>query len=152
MEVGNVMPLYFPFSHTVVDKYDPTGIPGIVKMDVVDHKPEQPYDLINSISTLEHVGWDEKPKEPEKVAKAFEVLKRCLAKGGKLVTTLPVGYNSHLDTLIKEDKLGFTQKYCLKRVTGDNQWEECPWQEVFTGRYGHPFSAANLLVVGVIQN
>ena len=37
------------------------------------------YDLIVTISTLEHVGWDEEPRDPSKVLRAIENLKSCYA-------------------------------------------------------------------------
>ena len=56
LEVGNVTRHYFSSSHTVVDKYERAE--GIINADIVDYSPPDKYDLIISISTLEHVGWD----------------------------------------------------------------------------------------------
>jgi hypothetical protein len=64
LEVGNVLSHYFRIFHDVLDKYEVAE--GVINQDVVDFKPAWKYDLIVSISTLEHVGWDEEPKEPEK--------------------------------------------------------------------------------------
>ena len=109
LEVGNVLSHYFRIFHDVLDKYEIAE--GVINQDVVDFKPTWKYDLIVSISTLEHVGWDEEPKEPEKVLKAFENLKQCLNPGGKIIVTLPLGYNPELDELLKERRMKFTKLY-----------------------------------------
>jgi hypothetical protein len=71
LEVGNVLSHYYPIRHEILDKYEKA--PGVINLDVVDFKPAKKYDLIISISTLEHVGWDEKPKEPKKVYKLLRI-------------------------------------------------------------------------------
>jgi hypothetical protein len=53
-----------------------------------------------SISTLEHVGWDEMTREPMKILKAIENLKNLTNPKGKIVVTLPLGYNPELDRLL----------------------------------------------------
>ena len=53
--------MYYKFEHDIVDKYEKKK--GIINQDIVDYKPDKKYDLIISISTLEHVGWDETPRE-----------------------------------------------------------------------------------------
>ncbi|MBH0190215.1 MAG: hypothetical protein HP492_00290, partial [Nitrospira sp.] len=65
LEVGNVLSHYFPIQHDVVDKYEVS--PGVINKDIVGFLPQQTYHLIVSISTLEHVGWDEQPQEPAKL-------------------------------------------------------------------------------------
>ena len=62
LEIGNVLSHYFNFEHDVVDKYEKSE--GVTNEDVVDFKSSKNYSLIISISTLEHVGWDEDPKDP----------------------------------------------------------------------------------------
>ncbi|MGB7533655.1 MAG: hypothetical protein WA977_11870 [Halobacteriota archaeon] len=62
-EVGNVLSHYVHFQHDIVDKYDKAD--GVINQDVVDFQPSEneKYDLIVSISTIEHVGWDETPRD-----------------------------------------------------------------------------------------
>src|SRR3990172_4116095 len=55
LEVGNVLSHYFDTNHDVLDKYE--RAPGVINEDVVEFKSNKRYDLIVSISTLEHVGW-----------------------------------------------------------------------------------------------
>ena len=64
-----------------------------------------------SISTLEHVGCDEDPRDPIKVLLAIQNLKNLIVSGGKVVITLPLGYNAGLDKLLKEGKIHFTEQY-----------------------------------------
>ena len=125
LEVGNVLSHYVHFQHDIVDKYDKAD--GVINQDVVDFQPSEnendKYDLIVSISTIEHVGWDETPRDPKKIPCALENLTtRCLAPGGEIVVTLPIGYNTYLDKLLKEDKIRFTEQYYLKRISDDNRW------------------------------
>src|SRR5215207_4369431 len=73
LEIGNVLSNYFPVRHLVVDKYE--RVPGVINEDVVDFSPPGKYDLIVSISTLEHVGWDPpEPRDPLKLLRAVDNL------------------------------------------------------------------------------
>lgn len=83
LEVGNVLNHYFPVSHDVLDKYEIA--PGVINEDVVSYKPAKKYDLILSLSTLEHVGWDEIPQEKNKILKAVAHLKTLLKKKWNLI-------------------------------------------------------------------
>jgi SAM-dependent methyltransferase len=96
LEVGNVLSHYMPVAHDVVDKYE-RG-PGVRNVDVLDLPPEPAYDLIVTVSTLEHVGRDERPQEPARAGRALEHLRRLLRPGGELFATVPAGYNPDLDT------------------------------------------------------
>jgi len=73
LEAGNVLSHYFRVDHDIVDKYERAE--DVINEDVVNFQPSKKYDLIVSISTLGHVGWDENPKEPSKILKAIEHLK-----------------------------------------------------------------------------
>jgi hypothetical protein len=92
LEVGNVLSHYFHVDHDIVDKYEKAI--GIINEDVCNFKSSKKYYLIISISTLEHVGFDEEPRDPCKVLRAIENLKSLLAVGGKMVATFPVGYSA----------------------------------------------------------
>ena len=83
---------YMPVAHEVVDKYE--RAPGVRNVDVLDLPPEPAYDLIVSVSTLEHVGRDERPREPERaVQRARAPARGSCGPGGELFATVPVGYN-----------------------------------------------------------
>jgi len=149
LEVGNVLSHYFPVRHTILDKYEKG--PGVINLDVVDFQPTEKYDLIVSISTLEHVGWDEKPREPRKILRALRNLKEALAPGGLMVVTLPIGYNREMDKLIEKREICFTEQYCLKRISPDNRWIEVTYSEIRHVKYNIPFPAANGIIVGIIR-
>lgn len=149
LEIGNVLSHYFPVNHDILDKYEEVN--GVVNQDVIDFQPSKKYDLIVSISTLEHVGWDENLREPMKILPSLENLKRCLSPGGKIVVTLPLGYNSEIDTLLNEGKIQFTKIYCLKRISDDNKWTEVDWKDVQNATYNYSVSHANGLIIGIIQ-
>ncbi|MBI5459109.1 MAG: hypothetical protein HY987_05195 [Methanobacterium sp.] len=148
LEVGNVLSHYFKTCHDVVDKYE--KVDGVINQDVVDYNPKKRYRLIVTISTLEHVGWDEEPQDPEKVFLALDNLKNCLAPGGKLIVTIPIGGNPHLDNFLKTGKINFTENYYLKRISQSNRWVELG-SDFIEASYGSPYPLANALFVGIYE-
>ena len=149
LEVGNVLSNYFSFEHDVVDKYEMAE--GVVNQDIVGFAPGKKYDLIVSISTLEHVGWDETPREKDKILKALENMRGLLNNGGRIVITMPLGYNGDLNSLLRENSLPFTSIRFLKRISADNQWREVDFEEVKDARYGYLHQNANAIVIGIVQ-
>jgi SAM-dependent methyltransferase len=150
LEIGNVLSHYGPISHEVVDKYEQAE--GIRNEDVCDFKSERKYALILSISTLEHVGWDEGPRDETKVLRAFENLQSLLAPGGRLVVTFPLGYNPSLDRMIEERRISFTERVYLKRKPRRNEWSEVSAAEVRHPQYDWQAYEAHELLVGIIEN
>ena len=68
LEVGNVLSHYVAHDHDVVDKYERSSM--IINEDIAHFRSEKPYDLIVSISTLEHIGWDESDsRNPERLSR-----------------------------------------------------------------------------------
>jgi len=150
LEVGNVLFNYFTFPHDVVDKYEKEK--GVVNRDIVDFHPAQKYDLIISISTLEHVGWDEPIKDPEKTLRTVHHLKSLLRCGGEVGITMPLGHNPDRDRLLREDKIQFTKIYCMERISRDNRWNEVSWESIRSKCPGSPFPADNsLLSIGYVK-
>jgi dolichol-phosphate mannosyltransferase len=132
LEIGNVLSHYFNFPHDIIDKYELAD--GVINQDVVDFNPSHKYDLIVSISTLEHVGWDEDVKDPEKILLAIDNLKKCLSERGKMIITFCLGYNPETDKLLEGDKLGFTAQYFLKKISRD-EWVECAKEDALAAKY-----------------
>lgn len=163
LEVGNVLSHYVPVSHEVLDKYERAdGIVNllegyrkegavIINEDVSEFNPAAPYDLIISVSTLEHVGWDEEPREPEKILRVLRKLTSLLAENGVLFVTMPLGHNKFLDSALADGRIEFGEAIWLKRVSKDNQWKQVTAEEVAGARYGHPFPSANAIIVGIIK-
>ena len=148
LEVGNVLSHYFPIHHEVVDKYEVSA--GVINADIVEFVPQDKYDLIISISTLEHVGWDEQPQKPGKLLQAIEHLRStCLAPSGRLVASLPIGYNRYFDYLQNNGKSPFTTQHFLKRISKQNYWIESDWEQCRNVPYGR--FVAHAICIGTIQ-
>lgn len=136
LEVGNVLAHYYNIQHQVVDKYEQA--PGVLNADVVDFHPGRLYDLIVSISTLEHVGWDETPREPDKFLRGVANLATLLAPGGTMLVTLPVGYNAAVDHFLATGMIPFTSVGYLKRDEFGGRWREvASWNDVAGTVYLH---------------
>lgn len=148
LEVGNVLGNYAGHDHDVVDKYEPGA--NILNFDILEFRAKQPYDLIVSISTLEHVGWDDGESDPRKIPRAVGHLRSLLAPGGRAIVTLPLGYNRYLDELLRAGESGFDREHCLLRIAR-TRW--CEVTRAGLGRpiYGKPFPGANGLVIGIIE-
>jgi SAM-dependent methyltransferase len=139
LEVGNVLSHYGPISHGVVDKYERAA--GVRNADVLDLTAEPGYDLIVSISTLEHVGRDEEPRDPERAIRALQHLRRLLNPGGELLATVPVGYNPDLDRALAEG--GYEVRAMRRRP-----WREIDPAEAFQCAYDFlVYSASAVLFV-----
>ncbi|HEY4497211.1 MAG TPA: hypothetical protein VJC20_00410 [Candidatus Paceibacterota bacterium] len=146
LEVGNVLSNYFSVTHDVLDKYDSAF--GVIRRDAARFIPEEKYDLIVSISTIEHIGFDETPQDLKKIPTTIENLKmNCLNENGKMVITLPLGYNANLDGMIELKELEFDTINFLKRINKKNQWKEVSWDEARGGRYNFPFPFANVVAI-----
>lgn len=148
LEVGNVLSHYFSINHEVVDKYEKAK--GVKNIDIINFRTEQKYDLIVSISTLEHIGWDEKPKKPAKIFQAIKNLKNILVEDGQIIATIPLGQNSFLDSILKTKKTFFNQQYYFKRISF-NKWIEANREDIKYVRYNQPYPAANGLMIGIIK-
>jgi len=154
LEVGHVLGHYFRFPHDVIDKYE--RAPGVLNTDVLNFQPEQPYDLIVSISTIEHVGWHDdrrgwqrEPRDPHLASVAIEHLAELLTPGGQLVITFGVDQHPGLDRLVRDDRLPFDQVGYLRRTSRWNRWKEVERSQVLDSQYGQPFPCANAVVVGI---
>lgn len=148
LEVGNVMAHYGRTGHDILDKYETS--PGVLNDDIVDLAPSEPYDALLSISTLEHVGWDETPRDRDKTVVAYHAMRRAVRKGGAMLLTCPIGQNQFLDEHIAEGRIDFPEIHYLKRVSKANDWEEVALTDVLGSRYDHPYRNANALFVGIV--
>jgi len=136
LEIGNVTNHYlnkinekdiqFIPIHDVVDKYEKGD--GVINEDVLTYNPSKKYNLIFSISTMEHVGWDEEIKDENKIINSINNLKSLLTENGKIIITVPINYNAWLDKLIEEGTFG-KEMYFMKRKRF-NRWIPCTFQEI----------------------
>lgn len=101
LEFGNVLEHYgFRQPDVVVDLYEKG--PRITNVDIVDFASEKKFKVMVSISTIEHVGWDERPRSAEKTAMALDRLVSHLTNDGKMFITAPTGHNPYLDAMIRD--------------------------------------------------
>jgi SAM-dependent methyltransferase len=148
LEVGNVLSHYFAVEHEILDKFEQGR--GIRNQDVESFRDAGRYDLIVSISTLEHVGWDEEPRDAGKIGRAIRNLSDHLAPGGLLLVTLPLGYNPVMDAQLAAGELPFSRCHHLKR-RGMLSWREAEWAEVAGSRYAARWPGSDGLVIGVVE-
>ena len=146
LEVGNVLSHYFPVRHDVLDKFEKG--PGIINEDIIDFHPPKNYDLILSISTFEHIGFDDEATEPSgrKIKTAIAACQEFLKPDGKLVLTVPLGYNPDLDRLIRNGELSAARESYLRRVRRLD-WQPSTKEEALQSRYKAPFPYANAVLV-----
>ena len=142
LEVGNVLSHYGPVAHEVVDKYERAD--GVANVDVLDLPRRPEYDLVLTVSTLEHVGRDEHPREPARAVAALEHLRGMLRPGGTLFATVPVGYNPELDRALAEGP------YELSAMRG-RPWREVDPAEAFQCSYDFLVYSASAVVFARAQ-
>jgi len=150
LEIGNVLSHYVPINWEVLDKYEPGK--GVINEDVVAFKSNSKYDLIVSVSTFEHIGFDEKIKDVDKPKKALQHLRKFLTKKGVLVITIPYGWNPDLDKMILNKEILFNELFVFKRISWGNIWIKTKLENLKNVKYGKPYIGANGLIVGVIKN
>lgn len=146
LEIGNVLSHYGPVSHVVLDKFE-RG-PGVINEDILNYNPGCKYDLIVSISTFEHIGYDDESEIPsaQKIQEALHCSRGLLGIQGRLVISVPIAYNPDLDALIRDENLGMAAETYLRRVAS-RDWRACSKEEALRCRFGKPFPYGNALLV-----
>ena len=160
LEVGNVLSHYYNIDWDVLDKYEKAV--GVINKDVVDFKSKKKYELIISISTLEHVAYSyENPEHcfnnnlnPAVFTKnTIKKLKyNCLSKNGKIIVTMPIDLNLYCDMykLIFEGKFGFSEKYYMRRININNIWEESTETEIRNKNFFCSDNKLGAIFIGVM--
>lgn len=146
LEIGNVMSHYFDSDHMVVDKNENCSYRPVINEDLVEFNPQRKFKLIVSISTIEHVGWDDCPRDESKIIEAIKKIRALIEPGGKAVITAPIGYNSFLDSRMLEVVGQGATLSCLKRISEDNQWIETDLYDALRCSYNSPYKYANAVV------
>lgn len=151
LEVGAVLYHYSPqFDLTVVDKFEQGK--DITNKDAVSYQPDVKFDLIISISTLEHAGFDDDVVDPGKIEAVMNNLKTiCLQPGGAIVATMPLGYNPWADSAVMSNTLGLDEIHFMKRISKDNRWSEVEKTAAKKIEYSTLYPGANAIVVGVLH-
>lgn len=94
LEIGNVLNHHARITHPVVDLYEKAE--GVINQDICTFKTHKKYDLIISISTIEHVH------DPERAIKNIMSL---LNDNGSFMFSVPSGVNKKLDALLPKLKV-----------------------------------------------
>ncbi len=149
LEVGNVIQTYIPiteFPHTIIDKFE--IFPGVINDDIRTFDTIERFDLIFSMTTLEHVGVDE--GESDGILDALSNMKRLLASGGKIIFTVPINYNIYMDHLFINDMVECDRISYIKCISEDNEWIQCSKEEAMSSKYNHPFPFTNASIIGEV--
>jgi SAM-dependent methyltransferase len=149
LEAGNVLSHYRAQDHLVVDKYERAQ--GVVNRDILDLGDLGSFDLVVAISTLEHVGWDEHPRRPERALEAVRELRAHVGPGGRLVITHPVGYNPRLDQALRDGAVPFSRAGALRRVGGGTCWRQVALDEAWATSYDFLLFTARAVVIAEIR-
>lgn len=151
LEVGNVLSHYLDSTHhIVIDKYEQA--PDVLNLDAIEYKTDICFDLIVSISTLEHVGFDEPIKDEGKFKQAIDHLLTLLAPNGVMLITVPIGYNPAVHDYLEQMPQAHSRVAYLKRITKSNIWQQTTWSEVKNVKYASPFPMANGLAICMFSN
>lgn len=153
LEVGRVLPRYYKFKETVVDKFE-----GPIKEDILAWKPPHDFNLIISISTVEHIWWDELkqykkfggtiPRTPGAATKAIHRMYTFLARGGEMLCTWPMAHNPPLDADLFAGKFPGAQVEYMRRTSGKtNQWTMSNEAEARVAKMWRPFPAGNVTAI-----
>ena len=146
LEIGNVSSHYGNVNHTILDKFERGK--GIINEDILNFVATEKFELIVSISTFEHIGFDDDMEDDSgvKILHAIDASRKLLAENGRLVLTLPIGYNPSLDRLISGDKLKSIRSFFICRI-GRLKWETTTTEKALACRYGSPFPYANAIMI-----
>ena len=146
LEIGNVLSHYGAVNHTILDKFE-TGN-GIINEDILDYISSDKFELIVSISTFEHIGFDDEIDGDSgvKILHAIDTCRKLLTENGRLVLTLPLGYNPSLDHLISVNQLHSNRSFFIWR-TGRLKWEATNVDKALASHYGSPFPYANAIMI-----
>jgi hypothetical protein len=144
LEVGNVLHNYCEVEHSVVDKYEIA--PDVINQDIVDFRPNQKFARIVCISTLEHVGRDELPRDDKKAIVGLKVMRSFLEPDGRLLVTIPMGWNLPLEEFLLRECTGSVVS--LRRASNWGAWSQCEFVDSISDRdkYRIPFGARAILV------
>ncbi|MBQ49308.1 MAG: hypothetical protein CMP10_18160 [Zetaproteobacteria bacterium] len=146
LEVGNVSCYYRQITHDVVDKYENSE--NGLNIDIMDYHPKDTYDAFLAISTFEHIGWDETPKEPEKVMAAVNHVYNLVKDRSAVLISCPLGYNDAIDDYINTDAFPFQEVRYMTRIDRSNRWVETDKEEAMKNKYDSLYPAANGIFVG----
>ncbi|MBN2038801.1 MAG: hypothetical protein JW864_02095 [Spirochaetes bacterium] len=144
------MSYYFSCNHFIIDKFEHST--GVLNVDILDYAPKEKFDLIISIPTIEHVGYDDSVWNERNPENAIKYIKdNLIAKEGLGVITIPYGYNPYLDSCIKNGRLKEYDICYFKNISNLN-WKQCSFNEITDSKYDEKYHNAEALAVIIISN
>jgi len=160
LEIGNVLSHYREIHWPVLDLLEKG--PTVINESLMTFKPESNFDLIVSISTIEHIGFGKYAKYTEPAPTPEEILykvKSLLNVGGEAYITVPIGYNPSLDKYLKildsaatvERDVGIIG--CMARWTESNDWAGCTLEQAYEldKRRGNYSWSKGMVLLGVVR-
>ena len=150
LEVGSIFTLLLGDVFDAVDLTEKGE--NIINVDIAHYKPNKKYDLILSLSTIEHFGHGDygDEKDPIKLKKALKHIISLLSDEGTFFATAPIGWNLQLDGLIRRKQLPFQDIYFMKRISS-GVWKQVDLNGALEAKYNYPYPNANAIMIGVCQ-
>jgi hypothetical protein len=149
LEIGAVLPQYINSPHLVIDKFEKNE--RFQNIDIQDYRPTKKFRLIISISTLEHIGYDEEPTDTGKLDIALDVIRQSLDTGGLFMASIPIGYNPHLSLFLQEERF-FDKFIYLRRINKRNDWVVTDKEKALSCNFGRPFPFGNAIAICALGN
>lgn len=140
LEVGNVLSHYYYCNHIIVDKYEIGE--GVKNIDINEYFPEELFDIVVSISTIEHVS-----EEREVLLRTFEHLKSLLKPNGVLMITFPLGYNKCIDTMLADKCFKDFACYYMERIDKYYGWVQAEYNDIKDCKHCSPYPSGNGIVI-----
>jgi hypothetical protein len=157
LEIGNTLIHYENknniIKRKILDKYE--VYPNVINLDLEDYKSTKKFNIIFSISTLEHIGSDYgENRNDSKFKKSISKCIELLDQDGFLIITLPIYYRNVVDDFIFENNM-FLEKHFFLRKNIQNDWMKSTEKETKANKnkliYNKNFPLANALFIGVIK-
>lgn len=158
LEIGNTLKNYEDGSNfiprIILDKYEKEE--NVLNVDIIDFEAPEKFDLIFSISTLEHVGSDygEENNDSKFLDCINHLINNLLTDNGVFIVTLPLYYREVVDSFILDNKLDM-KKYFFIRENYRNNWSLSTEQYIKENKlnlvYNNKYPCANAVFVGVIE-
>lgn len=150
LEVGNVTRKWFHIQNrTIVDKYEVANL--VINADIEKFQTDEKFDMIISISTIEHIGFDEVEKNDKKPLNSILNILSFLNKTGLLIITVPLGYNPNIDEIITKKMIDYDKIIFMKRYSILNLWRQCSYEEAISLKYGSKYEFANAVAFIIVS-
>ena len=158
LEIGNVLANYYTPQHKIIDLLEKA--PNVINEDVSKFHLDEKFDLIFSISTLEHIGYnegmvcDDPEVDPEKIDRTMENIHKMLSKKGRFIFTIPINYNKELDNKILNNHysdLFEVEKMLFLNKNREDDWQEASWNTASARPYNMPPGNANGIIFCILK-